>query len=110
MSITSKVMSDLRPFLKYAVKENPSNIVKIWKDPDGCVKIHTIYEKCLSCNTKRFNLNELLNPTVGVNTYFCLPCENKVRKIAIKYEKHSSLLEKKIFLKIWEEKFFNFKV
>jgi len=106
MSITSKIMSELRPFFKYASSQNPSNIAKIWKDSEGCVRIQTIYQNCISCNKKRFNEKELFHPKVGINTYFCLACENKLGKVAAKYEKSSSSVEKKIFLKIWDDKFF----
>jgi hypothetical protein len=88
MSIT-KIAKELAPFLKYANKKNPSNVVSEWTRSENQIKGHFVYKNCVSCDTPRFTDAQIktLSITKGTDTYFCKPCYTKVSAVTSKYSK-----------------------
>lgn len=106
MNITQKISEEISPFFRFANAENPSLIYCSWMDSKERVKTHLIYQNCVSCNTKRFNREELSNLRLGTDTYFCHPCFKKVAAVVKKYDTGLPSIEYKIVNKLWNDGLF----
>jgi hypothetical protein len=106
MSIAQKISGEIAPFFRFATSENPSRIVRQWKNSDQADRMHLAYANCVSCDTNRFKKEELSYLRLGTNTYFCQPCVKKTAEVIKKYDTGIPSEEYEIFTKIWNNSLF----
>lgn len=105
MSVTTQITSELAPFFKYATSDNPSKVIRSWKDRVIRTSTHRVYQNCVSCNVKRINLSEVPYLSGATDAYFCGSCFSKVAKIVKRYESLSSDHDKALN-SVWDDNLF----
>lgn len=99
MTAATRMSNDIAPFFTFATSANPSINFHVRFDSNGQIRIHKIYQRCVSCNVKRFTSEEMLNLKRGVDTYFCKECNKKILEIISKYERGPN---SEIYSKVWD--------
>ena len=106
MNVTSKISEEIAPLFKFATDQNFSLEISCWNDStDLQVRTCLVYQSCVSCNVKRFNIDELPNLPIGTDLYFCKPCSRKCIEVVKKYDS-ASLEEKTILNDLWNNNLF----
>ncbi len=105
MTRIGKMFGEVFPYIRHAACKNRSRIVKTWTDHQT-VRTHRIYENCVSCNTKRFSIDNLPELQAGVDTYYCDPCSEGIAKIIKKYLNASPKI-KSAFVNYWHNSLFS---